>query len=147
MKFSWGLGITFTMIAFAMMMATFMYRAYHAQEELVAENYYEQEIRYQQQIDKLDNVSRLGSSLKMDVIGDDLVISFPEELKGEPISGELYLQRPSDARADARIPFNIGGDNSLHVPVADRLKGVYKVQIEWRAGGKNYLTNERIYVP
>lgn len=145
MKFTWGKGIFLVMTGFAVMMATFMYRAYHAQEELVADNYYEQEIRYQQQIDKLDNASKLGGKLQMDVIGGELVISFPQGVQGERITGELYLQRPSDARADERIPFTVE-NGELHIPVSDRMKGLYKVQLEWSVGDEKYLTNDRIYV-
>ena len=144
MKFSWGQGITVTMIAFAAMMTTFMYRAYHAQEELVAENYYEQEIRYQEQIDKLDNAARLGSDVEINVIGEELVISFPSALNGV-ITGELYLQRPSDARFDERIPFSVK-DGELRISMADRIKGMYRAQLDWSFDGADHLTVERIYV-
>jgi nitrogen fixation protein FixH len=146
MKFTWGKGIFLVMTGFAVMMATFMFRAYHAQEELVADNYYEQEIRYQQQIDKLDNVGKLGGKLHMDVVGGELVVSFPEGVQGKRITGELYLQRPSDARADERIPFTVENGDGLHISVSDRMKGMYKVQMEWSIGDEKYLTNERIYV-
>jgi nitrogen fixation protein FixH len=145
MKFSWGQGIFLVMTAFAVLMATFMYRAYHAQEDLVAENYYEQEIRYQQQIDKLDNAAGLGAAAGMDVVGDELLISFPEEVRNSRITGELYLQRPNDARFDDRIPFTVE-DGILRVPVADRMKGVYRAQMEWSVAGTDYLTVERIYL-
>jgi nitrogen fixation protein FixH len=147
MKFSWGQGIFLVMTAFAVMMATFMYRAYHAQEDLVAENYYEQEIRYQQQIDKLDNVSKLGGKPGLDVIGDELVISFPTAVHGSRITGELYLQRPSDARFDDRIPFTVENGEELRVPVGERMKGLYTANMEWSAGDQNFLTVEKVYVP
>ncbi len=145
MNFSWGQGITLTMVAFAAMMTTFMYRAYHAQEELVTENYYEQEIRYQQQIDKFDNVSKLGGTLGMDVIGEELVITFPEAVIDQKITGELYLQRPSDARFDQRIPFTVD-NGELRISIGEKLKGLYRAQMEWSAAGEEYLTVERIYM-
>ncbi len=146
MKISWVQGIFLVMTGFAVMMATFLFRAYHAQEDLVAENYYEQEIRYQQQIDKLGNVQRMGGTPAMDLIGDELVVSFPDVFKGETIKGELYLQRPSDARADDRIAFDLKDGEPLHVPIADRMKGLYKVHLEWSAGEENFLVNDRIYL-
>ena len=146
MKFSWGQGIFLVMTGFAVMMASFLYRAYHAQEDLVTENYYEQEIRYQQQIDKQDNVRRLNGAPSLDLIGNELIVSFPDVFKGERIRGELYLQRPSDARADDRIAFDLEKGDRFHVPVADRMKGLYKVQLEWSAGEESFLANDRIYV-
>jgi hypothetical protein len=145
MKISWGTSIVLVMTAFAIMMATFMFRAYQAQEELVTDNYYEQEIRYQQQIDKLDNVSKLGGALTMDVSGDDLVITFPEAVKDQRITGELYLQRPSDARADDRINFTVV-NGELIVPMAHRMKGLYHAKMEWSIGDQEFLSQQRIYV-
>ena len=146
MKLSWGKGIFVVMMAFILMMATFMFRAYHAQEDLVAENYYEQEIRYQQQIDKLDNVRKLDAAPQIELIGEELVVAFPDVFNGETIQGELYLQRPSDARADDRISFNLKNGEELRIAVSDRIKGLYKVQLEWNAGEQNFLANERIYL-
>lgn len=146
MKLSWGQGIFLVMTGFAVMMATFLFRAYHAQEELVADDYYEQEIRYQQQIDRLGNVDRIGGTPQIEQAGDHLVVSFPDVFGNDPIRGELYLQRPSDARADDRISFDLKNAEPLQIPIADRMKGLYKVHLEWTAGDENFLVNDRIYL-
>ncbi len=145
MKISWGTSIFLVMTAFAIMMATFMYRAYLAQEELVTDNYYEQEVKYQQQIDKLDNVSKLGGALTMDIADGELVITFPEVVKGQRITGELYLQRPSDARADDLINFTVE-NGELIIPVGHRMKGLYHAKMEWSIGEQEFLSQQRIYV-
>ncbi|MFN6114481.1 MAG: FixH family protein, partial [Flavobacteriales bacterium] len=86
MKFSWGKAIFLVMTAFVLLMASFMYRAAFNQEELVAENYYEQEIKYQEQIDKLNRAGALGEAVRMEVVGNELVISFPQEVQGRALS-------------------------------------------------------------
>jgi hypothetical protein len=135
------------MTAFVLLMASFMYRAAFNQEELVAENYYEQEIKYQEQIDKLNRAGALGEAVRMEVVGNELVISFPQEVQGRALSGELYLQRPSDARADARLPVSVDSLGQMRVPIDQRMKGAYNTVLEWRADGDEFLSKDRIYIP
>lgn len=147
MKFTWGNAIFLVMTAFILLMTSFMIRAASNQEELVAENYYEQEVKYQQQIDKLNNTGSLSDDVLMEIVGTELVITFPAEVKGMALSGELYLQRPSDSRADARIPVHVDADGRMAVPVDQRLKGAYNALLEWKAGENEYLSRDRIHVP
>jgi hypothetical protein len=147
MKFTWGNAIFLVMTAFILLMTSFMIRAASNQEELVAENYYEQEVKYQQQIDKLNNTGSLSDDVLMEIVGTELIITFPAEVKGMTLSGELYLQRPSDSRADARIPVRVDAHGRMTVPVDQRLKGAYNALLEWKAGENEYLSLDRIHVP
>ncbi len=147
MKFSWGKAVFLVMTAFVLLMASFMYRAAFNQEELVAENYYEQEIKYQQQIDKLNRTGALGEAVRMEVVGNELVISFPPEVRGRAVSGELYLQRPSDSRADARLAIVVDSLGMMRVPIEERMKGAYNTVLEWRADEDEFLSKDRIHIP
>jgi hypothetical protein len=147
MKFTWGNAIFLVMTAFILLMTSFMIRAASNQEELVAENYYEQEVKYQQQIDKLNNTGSLSDDVLMEIVGTELIITFPAEVKGMTLSGELYLQRPSDSRADARIPVRVDAHGRMTVPVDQRLTGAYNALLEWKAGENEYLSLDRIHVP
>ena len=147
MKFTWGNAIFLVMTAFILLMTSFMIRAASNQEELVAENYYELEVKYQQQIDRLNNTGSLSDDVLMEIVGAELVITFPAEVRGMTLSGELYLQRPSDSRADARIPVRVDADGRMTVPVGQRLKGAYNALLEWKAGDHEYLSRDRIHVP
>jgi len=135
------------MTAFILLMTSFMIRAASNQEELVAENYYEQEIEYQGQIDKLNMTSTLSEAVRMTVVGSELVIEMPMDVRDKTITGELYLQRPSDSRADERMPITLDANRMMRVALGERLKGAYNVQLDWSADGTAYLSKDRIYVP
>lgn len=147
MRFTWGNAIFLVMTAFVLLMTSFMIRAASNQEELVAENYYEQEIAYQGEIDKLNTSGALSSPVAMEVAEGSLVITFPDEVKGLPITGELYLQRPSDSRADAHIPITLDAAGRMVVPVNGRMKGAYNAVLDWKAGTVSYLSKDRIHIP
>jgi len=147
MRFTWGNAIFLVMTAFILLMTSFMIRAASNQEELVAENYYEQEVKYQEQIDKLNKTSALSGAVRMEVKGSVLVIEMPIDVRGKAITGELYLQRPSDSRADERIAVMVDTTGTMRVELGERLKGAYNVQLEWSADGNAYLSKDRIYIP
>ncbi|MBK9512163.1 MAG: FixH family protein [Flavobacteriales bacterium] len=147
MRFTWGNAIFLVMTAFILLMTSFMIRAASNQEELVAENYYEQEIEYQGQIDKLNMTRTLSEAVRMTVVGSELVIEMPMDVRDKTITGELYLQRPSDSRADERMPITLDANRMMRVALGERLKGAYNVQLDWSADGTAYLSKDRIYVP
>lgn len=147
MRFTWGNAIFLVMSAFILLMTSFMIRAASNQEELVAENYYEQEIEYQGQIDKLNMTSTLSQAVRMTVEGSELVIEMPVDVRDKTITGELYLQRPSDSRADERMPIVLDANGTMRVALDERLKGAYNIQLDWSADGTAYLSKDRIYVP
>jgi hypothetical protein len=147
MRFTWGNAIFLVMTAFVLLMTSFMIRAANNQEELVAENYYEQEIAYQGEIDKLNTSGALSRPVAMEVAEGSLRITFPDEVQGLPITGELYLQRPSDSRADAHIPIALDAAGRMIVPLNGRMKGAYNAVLDWKAGTVSYLSKDRIHIP
>lgn len=142
MNFSWGTGIMLTMTAFIAMMAGFMVKAIQEQEQLVAEDYYAQELRYQ---DRLDKLQRAGNErVAFHVDGDSLFIAFRGAV---PASATLRLQRPSDERADRAFEVSCRADGHCAVPVNDLLRGLYKAELEWTGPSGTGLVEDRIVVP
>jgi hypothetical protein len=147
MKLHAGHAVVAVMVIFILIMTQFMVRAYHNQETLVAEDYYGDELRYQDQIDKLKNVSTLGQDVKVDPQPGTLTFTFPEVLRGKAIAGELYLMRPSDAAADHRVAFTVDAEGRYVLDTRTMPTGAYTVQLEWNAEGTKYLTEDRIHLP
>lgn len=141
-----GHWIVAVMAAFVLIMAHFMVRAYHNQESLVAEDYYARELRYQEQIDKLGHAAALGEQVRTTVMPGRLRLEFPGSLSGEVITGELFLMRPNDPRADRRIPLHVDPQGSFTMDTGDMAKGAYTMHLEWQAGGVAYLTEDRIHL-
>ncbi len=62
MKLNWGTAVVIAMISFMVFILTFVYRSAvmdEYQHELVSEDYYGDELHYQEEIDKLNNASAL----------------------------------------------------------------------------------------
>lgn len=130
------------MMAFIALMAGFMVKAIQEQEQLVAEDYYAQELRFQERLDKLH---RAGTDrVAFQVEGDSLLIAFQGDV---PAHATLRLQRPSDERADRAFEVFCRADGRCAVPVTDLLRGMYKAELEWTGPTGTGLVEDRIVVP
>jgi hypothetical protein len=146
MKLHPGHAIVVAMAAFILIMIQFMVRAYNNQESLVAEDYYAKELRYQEQIDKLQNAASLEQEVRFDALPGRLVLTFPPSVPPGAISGELFMMRPNDESADRRVPLKVDPQGRFSVDTGDLPKGAYLVHLEWKANDVEYLTEDRIHL-
>lgn len=147
MKLSWGQAIFIVLTAFVAMMVYFMIRAAGNQEELVAQDYYAQELRYQERIDRMDRAASWGAPVDLSVIEGELMVTFPDTLRGRSIEAELHLLKPSDSRADLRLPFTLMDTLVFRISTADLMKGAYRAAVDWTVDGVEHRTEQPIYLP
>lgn len=147
MKFHFGHGVAVVLSLFALMLAWFMMRAIANAEELVTDNYYEKELLFQQDIDKLERAVAHGEVVLMEVKDQKLRITFPEVLRGKVITGTLEMMRPSDARADQLVAVKADHDGIFVIPVSDWMRGLYRARLDWRVDGEDHLSEQQLVVP
>src|SRR5215831_3753920 len=97
----WPVAITGFFIVAAVFLATFVVWAARQREDLVSANYYEAEVRYEEQLKRLNRSLEFEGEtvVVFDPARQDIVISLPaSHFRGA--SGNIHLYRPSDARYD-----------------------------------------------
>ena len=147
MKLNWGTGIVIAMISFMIFILTFVYRSVvmdEYQHELVSEDYYGDELHYQEEIDKLKNASNLETDVTLKSIPEGLVIKFPKDLESSKISGTVYLQRPSNKSLDLRLPIELTTEDLL-VPDESLASGKYIVVVDWKHNDSEYMFKDEIF--
>jgi len=139
----WGKGIILTLAAFAVLMLSMVAICVKQDDiHLVTQNYYEEEIKYQDQIDKMINASQL----------DYEVLSFDGQLKIIDLhlpagaKGTLHLFRPSDARLDKKIDFDITDTDVNSIDVKTLKPGYWRVKLSWTENGKAYYHEKKINI-
>lgn len=107
---------------------------------LVTENYYEKEIKYQDQIDRETSAAGLDREvLLFDSQSKSMVLDLPVGAKGN-----LQLFRPSDARLDQELALDIQEEGKTTVSL-DKLKsGYWKVQLTWTENGTDFYQEKKI---
>ena len=145
-KFNWGTGIA---LAFIMFMGFIMYFVILAStdknlnHDLVAEDYYKQELKVQDEIDKQNNSKTLLENITLKKTEEGLTIIFPENLKTNNISGKVFLYRPSNKQLDFETSISLSNHNLL-IPKNRLLDGRWNINIDWQYNGKSYLFKKEI---
>lgn len=142
---NWGKGLALALIAFAAMMAWFVIKATQHPSPLVTEDYYGQELKFQQRIDEAARAKSLSAPVEVVVKRGSVALVFPAELQGRRITGQLLLQRPDDPQADRTV--ELATDSTRFTSRTDLMQGRYNAALHWEADGVKYFTQEKVYVP
>jgi len=143
MRISWGFKITVLYVGFVALILSMVSMAMRQKIDLVSTDYYEQELKYQDKINKIDRAHALENPLTWEVKQGLLILKFPEQFKGQKINGSIYFFRPSDASLDKTIPIPADSASVQNISTQELKKGLYKVQISWGINNKEFY-NEGI---
>ncbi|SNS55314.1 FixH protein [Belliella buryatensis] len=139
----WGKGIVLTIAAFVIIMISMVTICVKQDDiHLVTQNYYEEEIKYQDQIEKIINATLLEEEvLTFDSQSKIVALNLPVGAKGT-----LHLFRPSDARLDQKIDFDIVNAAENAVNVQSLKPGYWRVKLTWEDEGKAYYQEKQINI-
>lgn len=136
MKLSWGTGIWAFYGLFVLMILAMVGMSIVQKIDLVTDNYYEEEVKFQGKIDKINRAKQLTTPLSWEVTEAGIRIQYPTEIKG--ISGKINLYCPADNRKDMSVPIQVGSDGTQFIPSQKIHTGRYQLQIDWQANGIGY---------
>jgi nitrogen fixation protein FixH len=146
MKINWGTAI---IIAFVCFISFIMYFVINMStnkkydHDLVVEDYYQQELKYQNDINKEKNSKTLATNVSWKKTDDGILIRFPESLDINKIKGKVFLYRPSNKKLDFEIPISLSNHNLL-IPDNSLLDGRWNIKIDWQYNEEDYLFKTEI---
>lgn len=141
LRLNWGWGIFIAMLCFMIFILSFVYKSIamdEYQHELVSEDYYKDELLYQEEIDKMNNAHTLANNLELTNSEKGILISFPKDIDQEAIKGSIYFQRLSNAKLDFTENIKLVDHNQL-IPVEKLVSGKWIIKIDWQVGENKYL--------
>lgn len=140
---NWGTGIVLTIIAFVALIMTMVVISVRMDGiELVTENYYEEEIRYQDRIDKANSALELDREIiSYDAQSKVIRLDLPNGSEGT-----LQLFRPSDSSLDQKIPLKVTHSGITEVPLEKLKTGYWKVQLNWSEDGVEHYQEKKITI-
>lgn len=142
MKISWAYKILIVYLLFVGGIMFLVFKANGEHYDLVTDNYYEAEVKYQDVIDQKQRVAELSAPPDIVYEGRQLNIQFPSDFTGKIVQGELYLYRPSDATKDFRQSFTVS-DNQYTLQLPPTVSGLYDIKLSWQAGGQTYYMEKK----
>lgn len=143
---SWGIKITVLYTGFVILISSLVIISSSNKSELVAADYYEQELNYQQRIDAMTNEKKLKTTIDYQLLDTCIVLRFPEAGIAEDFKGEVLLFRPSDASQDLKLKlaFDAHGEQSISKRLLH--KGIYKMCLSWKNNSTTYYKESIINI-
>lgn len=137
---NWGYGLTMAFCGFALLIGTLVYKATHTKFELVSEKYYDDEIHFQQQIDRARNAAkRTAVTISQD--NQAVTLQFPDSLP----SGQAWFYYPTNAQHDRH--FAIATANGIQRIAKSQLqKGHCWVKLQWKTDTQFYYTEQEFKI-
>ena len=145
-KISWPAGIVIALGSFIIFILFFVYKVTFLPEydhHLVSEDYYKDELNYQQEIDQQNNADELKENVTYEKVTEGVLINFPSEFNPTQITGTISFQRLSNHKLDFEFPIKLITSNFL-IPDENLVEGRWNIKIEWVVNGKKFLFKEKI---
>lgn len=142
----WPHAIIAWFVIFAAALAAWVSVAMRQRMDLVRSDYYEEEVRYQGQLDRLNRTAALRSevALRHDGTKREVALQLPAaHLVPRPV-GQIHFYRPSNATLDFQVPLAVDASGLQRIGTGALRGGLWKVRVQWGAAGQDYFHEQVI---
>ena len=141
------MGLVATFILFICGTISLVVFACSQKQDLVSSDYYEQEIRFQGHLEKLERAHRSArpASIVYDSVAGCIRISVTREA-GIPVNGDIQLYRPSAAGMDQHFKLSLDSQGMQSLDASALRSGLWKVRVSWMVDNQEYFLEKSIVV-
>jgi len=131
----WPYAIIAWFVLFALALAVWVTVALRQNMDLVRSDYYEEEMRFQQHLDRLNRSAGLQSRVTLGYDpGPRLVtLRLPATAVASPTTGRIQFYRPSNAALDFELPLAVDAAGVQQLDVSSVRGGQWRVRVTWSA--------------
>lgn len=146
MKLNWGNGILIFYLTFVGALVFQLFQSFQYDNSLVVENYYEKDIQYQQQYDKLKNSQELSEPLHIEYQKDknEVIITLPSTIN--KAAGRVKFYRANDKSKDFLVDFDIKDNEPIAIPTKDLALGEWTISVDWATATHAYFDEKIIKI-
>lgn len=114
--------------------------------ELVAPDYYNQEIRYQERIDATRRAIGLGRTnvVAHDAAAAAILVSLADS---SGATGIVAAYRPASAALDRSWTLDLDAGGRQAIPTAGLPAGPWRISVAWYLAGQSYYTESLVVLP
>lgn len=144
MKFNWGVGVFILYSAFVILILFLVFKSFNTKVDLVTEDYYQQELKFQDKIDQKRNTAGLEQGLKHEVSGSTIFLTFPPG--HQSATGTVMVYRPSNKAYDKVFDIKPDENSKMIIAMENSPIGLYKLKVDWSNKDTAYYVEEDIYL-
>lgn len=145
----WARGIVIIYSFFALSTLSFVAFTFTQKVDLVAPNYYQMEVQYQDRIAQIQRARELSTPLHWfaEPEHQSIEILYPHEfLNRGDLNGTITLYRPSSPEHDVHIPIRPDVNGKQIISTAQLLKGYWKISVFWKSNGLEYFKESDLMI-
>lgn len=142
MRMNWGTGVAIALTVFIAFICTLVFTVMSKKVDLVAKDYYKQELEYQDVIDAKMNYKRIGEELVVKDEGGTFTFTIPGN--PESLKGEVRFVSDFKADRDVKIPLLNTVDQSIAKEKI--IPGNYTLFVTWESEDQLYCYEDGIVV-
>lgn len=142
----WPIAIcTFFAVAITAIISFIVFASRHRME-LVRPDYYEEELGFQKQMERVNRTRALAddASVTRDDRSQTIVIRLPVIPGQAAGAGQIQLYRPANARLDRRLPLATDPTGRQVVDTRGLANGLWKLRVTWKAGEEEYFLDRPV---
>jgi RPA family protein len=136
---NWGHGLAIALGCFMLfiLFLIFVFPMGKQNADMISNNYYEEELQYQDIIDAKNNAAKLEKTPTYKVTNEGMLISFPESIKVDDNTVNFVLFRTADSNLDVKKEVTLQ-HNLFLIPKAVISSGSYTLKLKWKENKKPY---------
>ncbi|MGM5631684.1 FixH family protein [Apibacter raozihei] len=141
-KFTWAHGIIIALASFIIFISYMVFTIEFSKNsfDLVTDDYYEDEIYFQKEIDAMERAQKLTEKPQVSILeSQGIKITFPKDFTSLNTTGRFQLFRANSKDLDINkksLDFETG--NSILIPVKLLVKGNYVLKLYWEKDKDKY---------
>lgn len=142
----WPYGIIGTFVVFIASLAIFVSFAVANDVELVAKDYYQQEIEYGAQMERLRRTQALAESPQIELSpnGQTVLVGLPAAHRTSEIKGSVQFYFPADVNGDHSAPLQLSVDGTQEFEINHLPTGRCRVKLRWTFEAEEYYHEETL---
>jgi len=146
MNFNWGYKILFVYILFVAGIMFLVFQSSKQKIDLVTEDYYEQEIKYQERIEQMKRANALSEKVRVNVGEGTIDIFFPSEFHGLKVTGNATLYYPANEDMDLHALVKTD-DAKFSMSIPGKHPGAHILKLNWESGGVSFYSELQLFLP
>ncbi|WBV59087.1 FixH family protein [Chryseobacterium camelliae] len=139
-NFSWGHGVVIALFAFIAFILSMLFLFPNGQKnsEMVTDNYYEEELQYQNVIDAKKRADDLQEKPIYSQNSAGIAVRFPKDYNNSNTTIKFVLNRTDDQNLDIKKSEQLDANQSILIPAKVLIKGNYTLRLMWTKDKTDY---------
>lgn len=137
LNWHWGKGIV---LVYALFVAGMLYLVFQSKQQkldLVVDDYYQQELKFQDQIDASRRAMDAGAMPSVVKENGQQFLEIPGT-SGQPVKGTLLAYCAADKNRDQKMELHETSAGRWQLPLSELAKGMYVFKVHWQVSNQMY---------